>query len=528
MSDIEDSLPEEDIALMRHHDLQAAVSTAHGRSPFSSAFESLLTLDGTSLAAFSKHFDLLTKQIQDLLDYLSEQSQIVAREQYDRSGNPISIADSEIARFNHILRQIDELENDFNRIRQIREIVRTYRQRVEDMERHDERSQFNAPRFYSGAMQGSLRLSTSKNRGDSKTISITAARVPKSGPPIVTPKKSPEPKLLLTERPSASSVLKSKLSLNNRKRNDILGSNGKSSNCNIVEYKPNTISCADRKDIQDTIKDSFTYNCSNSDLIYSSDADAECFMKMGDLSIQDEAAITSIWDPLHQGLIERVMEVFWVIFNQKWSFKGYQYGSGGSSGSSHNTESASRSQHKSSMEASSMYRRKRQKGSAEYSDDNQDDNRRRPRKLPARYSDCYSNDRFACPFRKCNPSKYSIYAHRVCALSNWGTIARVKEHLYRCHQAGFYCKRCWQTFQSQSLLDLHMMVDAVNICQIKEGQPPDGLTPETERALRRRAKSSPDQTEAERWKNIYKLLFPTHDVPSPSKALFYLDCTIKP
>jgi hypothetical protein len=80
------------------------------------------------------------QQIQARLDYLSEQSQMVAQQQYDRAGNAIAIADSEIARFHEILRQIDELEVDFDRIRHIRDIVRSYRQRVEEMEREVEGS----------------------------------------------------------------------------------------------------------------------------------------------------------------------------------------------------------------------------------------------------------------------------------------------------------------------------------------------------------------------------------------------------
>ena len=65
---------------------------------------------------------------------------MVAQQQYDRAGNAIAIADAEIARFHEILRQIDELEVDFDRIRHIRDIVRSYRQRVEEMEREVEHS----------------------------------------------------------------------------------------------------------------------------------------------------------------------------------------------------------------------------------------------------------------------------------------------------------------------------------------------------------------------------------------------------
>ena len=45
------------------------------------------------------------------------------------------MADNEIARFRGILQQIDELENEFDKIKRIREIVRGFRARVEHLER---------------------------------------------------------------------------------------------------------------------------------------------------------------------------------------------------------------------------------------------------------------------------------------------------------------------------------------------------------------------------------------------------------
>ena len=45
------------------------------------------------------------------------------------------MADAEIARFRAILQQIDELENEFEKIKRIRDIVRSWRARVEQMER---------------------------------------------------------------------------------------------------------------------------------------------------------------------------------------------------------------------------------------------------------------------------------------------------------------------------------------------------------------------------------------------------------
>lgn len=45
------------------------------------------------------------------------------------------MADAEIARFRAILQQTDELENELEKIKRIREIVRSFRVRVEQMER---------------------------------------------------------------------------------------------------------------------------------------------------------------------------------------------------------------------------------------------------------------------------------------------------------------------------------------------------------------------------------------------------------
>ncbi|TAQ85947.1 hypothetical protein B7494_g5713 [Chlorociboria aeruginascens] len=137
--DTELGLTEDEILLLRHHQQQAANSSS-SRAASRASSQGLLLLDGSSLAALGRHFDRLMEQIQQRLDYLSEQSQMVVQQQYDTAGNAIAIADAEIARFHEILRQIDELEVDFDRIRHIRDIVRAYRQRVEEMEQQLEHS----------------------------------------------------------------------------------------------------------------------------------------------------------------------------------------------------------------------------------------------------------------------------------------------------------------------------------------------------------------------------------------------------
>ncbi|RFU33221.1 hypothetical protein B7463_g3147, partial [Scytalidium lignicola] len=52
-------------------------------------------------------------------------------------------------------------------------------------------------------------------------------------------------------------------------------------------------------------------------------------------------------------------------------------------------------------------------------------------------------------------------------------------------------------------------------CSEKLGQPPEGITMELEKALRSKKKSHPHQTEEERWKEIYCVLFSKKHAPSP-------------
>jgi hypothetical protein len=81
-----------------------------------------------------------------------------------------------------------------------------------------------------------------------------------------------------------------------------------------------------------------------------------------------------------------------------------------------------------------------------------------------------------------------------------------------------HCPRCWQEFKNQKQLDSHITVVAVDICESKTGHPPEGISSETEKLLRRRKKTYPGQSEEERWRDIYRLLFPNDkDVPSPCK-----------
>ncbi|KAK2040318.1 hypothetical protein LZ31DRAFT_474727 [Colletotrichum somersetense] len=115
-------------------------SSSRAASRASSNQQGLLLLDSTSLAALGRYFDRVMGQIEQQILYLSEQSSVFTTAQFDRAGNLVDGADAEIARYHDLLRQLDELELDFDRVRHIKDIVRGYRARVEEMERELARS----------------------------------------------------------------------------------------------------------------------------------------------------------------------------------------------------------------------------------------------------------------------------------------------------------------------------------------------------------------------------------------------------
>jgi hypothetical protein len=90
-----------------------------------------------------------------------------------------------------------------------------------------------------------------------------------------------------------------------------------------------------------------------------------------------------------------------------------------------------------------------------------------------------------------------------------------REHLYRKHQTPPYCKRCWRVFDKSNDLESHETLSKSEICEASEGQLPEGITPKLVREIKSKARSWPGQTEEDKWREIYKKLFPGEEVPSP-------------
>lgn len=70
-----------------------------------------------------------------ILLQLTQQTQTATQIQYDRAGNAMQMADAEIARFRSILREIDELQVEFDKVRRIGEIVKGFKARVDYLDR---------------------------------------------------------------------------------------------------------------------------------------------------------------------------------------------------------------------------------------------------------------------------------------------------------------------------------------------------------------------------------------------------------
>ncbi|KAH8747438.1 hypothetical protein F5882DRAFT_265966, partial [Hyaloscypha sp. PMI_1271] len=121
---------------------------------------------------------------------------------------------------------------------------------------------------------------------------------------------------------------------------------------------------------------------------------------------------------------------------------------------------------------------------------------------------------FACPYRKHDPRTYChrIRCWRPCALTPLETIARFRGHLYRYHRI-FQCLRCKVLQTNEDELKKHVL--EVKGCEVKEGRPVEGITSDIEKQLKSRKKTHRNQTEAERWQEMYRILFPMEEVPSP-------------
>ncbi|KAL9624795.1 MAG: hypothetical protein Q9160_001150 [Pyrenula sp. 1 TL-2023] len=87
----------------------------------------------------SRHFGMLMDRISQRLNQLQDQVTASQARSYDQYGNAIANADSEIRRMKAILQRMDDLDEEFDKIKRIRDIVKEYRSRVEGIDARLER-----------------------------------------------------------------------------------------------------------------------------------------------------------------------------------------------------------------------------------------------------------------------------------------------------------------------------------------------------------------------------------------------------
>lgn len=152
------------------------------------------------------------------------------------------------------------------------------------------------------------------------------------------------------------------------------------------------------------------------------------------------------------------------------------------------------------------------------SGDGEDKRRGKRPKLDAQ-NDGNERAKLACPYYKHNARKYK--QQRPCCGPGWDFVHRIKEHLYRKHALPRYsCPRCCERFEAEDELSTHAR--AAEPCEVREPELHDGFTQAQEKRLRSRKKDraagAEDLTEAQKWRQMYRILFPDvreEEIPSP-------------
>ncbi|KAF2790459.1 hypothetical protein K505DRAFT_364699 [Melanomma pulvis-pyrius CBS 109.77] len=220
-------------------------------------------------------------------------------------------------------------------------------------------------------------------------------------------------------------------------------------------------------------------------------------------------------------VVDRVMSYFYTIFRvmPAANQRGHSETRTGSSQAAHG---ASIAQTNSTGELGSPSSRRlgkhpRQQGDDDHTDEEDNGTPKRPRKGKVRAEPDKTKRKFACPYFKRDPE--SFLARRSCVGPGWDEVRRVKEHLYRNHTLPIFCRRCYTIFKAETLLDDHQR--AIEPCTMRPKEIIEGFDKLQHEKLRSRKKTRPEPNEEDKWRDVYRILFPSDDeasMPSP-----YLD-----
>lgn len=145
-------------------------------------------------------------------------------------------------------------------------------------------------------------------------------------------------------------------------------------------------------------------------------------------------------------------------------------------------------------------------------DDSDEDDNNRPKKKDSAHR--APQRRLKCPFYQRQPEKYTKAA---CRGEGFTEMGKLKDHLKRVHMHPLRCCRCHLEMMSEEELRAHMLMDIV--CEKRLAPVDDRIAPETLSKLDfKRAPFVNARSTGEKWKILYKRLFPTDleaDIPSP-------------
>ncbi|KAI3325395.1 hypothetical protein HD806DRAFT_521007 [Xylariaceae sp. AK1471] len=121
--------------------------------------------------------------------------------------------------------------------------------------------------------------------------------------------------------------------------------------------------------------------------------------------------------------------------------------------------------------------------------------------------------KLACPFFKRDGHNKAIT--RICMGPGWSSVGRVKEHIYRRHMPPKHqCCRCRKVFSSENELAAHLRT--LIPCPVHDAPLPETITRDQATQLRHRGGKLPDASDEEKWKSMYRVLFPDDNyVPGP-------------
>lgn len=231
----------------------------------------------------------------------------------------------------------------------------------------------------------------------------------------------------------------------------------------------------------------------------------------------DADDIRPMLSPVKRQLVESIMAEFYRVFNTM--LRTHQ-GNGSAGTNGFYSESSGSSTYSSTTFVS---RKRSLSGGSSPPNDNEDDphKRRRPDSKTAGRKQPMPELRFACPYYKRNPIRHQTFTS--CRDPGFNTVARLKEHLYRRHLLPIQCNRCCCTFSNEPTLREHQRDP--HGCEIREQIPLEGFDKDQERKLKSKKRTLVYQSEEDKWKGVYKILFPDdNEAHMPSPYIEYQPC----